>query len=92
MLDAGRRDGSVQGERRAGAQAHGVRVFAGVRWDPFILDAPAALKTIATRKAGVHRPGLDLSRRQERAQPGGRGRLRTSCSTAASCSAWSARR
>jgi hypothetical protein len=31
-----------------GAEAHGVRAFAGVRWDPFILDAPAALKTIAT--------------------------------------------
>ncbi|QMU69109.1 DUF4331 family protein [Streptacidiphilus sp. P02-A3a] len=31
-----------------GASAHGVRVFAGSRWDPFILDAPAALKTIAT--------------------------------------------
>src|SRR4051794_10207231 len=26
----------------------GVRVFAGPRWDPFIMDAPAALKTIAT--------------------------------------------
>ena len=31
-----------------GAAAHGVRVFAGPRWDPFIMDAPAALKTIAT--------------------------------------------
>ena len=31
-----------------GGSAHGVRVFAGPRWDPFILDAPAALKTIAT--------------------------------------------
>ena len=33
-----------------GGQAHGVRVFAGPRWDPFIMDAPAALKTIATGK------------------------------------------
>ncbi len=32
----------------AGGSAHGVRAFAGVRWDPFIMDAPAALKTIAT--------------------------------------------
>lgn len=32
----------------AGGSAHGVRVFAGVRWDPFIMDAPSALKTIAT--------------------------------------------
>jgi hypothetical protein len=31
-----------------GGSADGVRVFAGPRWDPFILDAPAALKTIAT--------------------------------------------
>src|SRR5215216_3421359 len=30
-----------------GASA-GARVFAGTRWDPFILDAPAALRTIAT--------------------------------------------
>ena len=37
---------SVNDER--GGSAHGVRVFAGPRWDPFILDAPAALKTIAT--------------------------------------------
>ena len=27
---------------------HGVRAFAGLRWDPFIMDAPATLKTIAT--------------------------------------------
>ena len=46
---------SVHDER--GAQAHGVRVFAGVRWDPFILDAPAALKTIATRKLAFTDPG-----------------------------------
>jgi hypothetical protein len=31
-----------------GAESGGIRAFAGVRWDPFILDAPAALKTIAT--------------------------------------------
>ena len=31
-----------------GGSAHGVRVFAGPRWDPFIMDAPAALKTIAS--------------------------------------------
>src|SRR5215212_9205616 len=31
-----------------GGSGDGVRVFAGPRWDPFILDAPAALKTIAT--------------------------------------------
>jgi len=32
----------------AGGSDAGVRVFAGPRWDPFIMDAPAALKTIAT--------------------------------------------
>ncbi len=46
---------SVHDER--GARAHGVRVFAGVRWDPFILDAPAALNTIATRKLAFTDPG-----------------------------------
>jgi hypothetical protein len=34
----------------AGGSDAGVRVFAGPRWDPFIMDAPAALKTIATGK------------------------------------------
>src|SRR4051794_6197304 len=34
----------------AGGEGHGVRVFAGARWDPFIMDAPAALRTIATGK------------------------------------------
>jgi hypothetical protein len=33
-----------------GGTGHGVRIFAGPRWDPFIMDAPAALKTIATGK------------------------------------------
>ena len=35
----------------------GVRVFAGPRWDPFIMDAPAALKTIATGKLAFTDPG-----------------------------------
>ena len=39
---------SVEVSDVGGGQAHGVRVFAGPRWDPFIMDAPAALKTIAT--------------------------------------------
>jgi hypothetical protein len=38
-------------------QARGVRVFAGPRWDPFILDAPAALKTIATGQLAFSDPG-----------------------------------
>ena len=37
----------VQVHDTSGGPAHGVRVFAGLRWDPFIMDAPAALKTIA---------------------------------------------
>ena len=40
-----------------GGQDHGVRVFAGPRWDPFIMDAPAALKTIATGKLAFTDPG-----------------------------------
>src|SRR4051812_26565557 len=35
------------GDERGG-EASGVRAFAGVRWDPFFFDAPAALKTIET--------------------------------------------
>src|SRR3954452_2773073 len=31
-----------------GGSGDGVHVFTGARWDPFILDAPAALKTVAT--------------------------------------------
>jgi Domain of unknown function (DUF4331) len=38
-------------------QARGVRVFAGPRWDPFIMDAPAALKTIATGQLAFTDPG-----------------------------------
>ena len=34
----------------SGGAGSGIRVFAGVRWDPFIMDARAALATIATRK------------------------------------------
>ena len=63
-----------------GGSADGVRVFAGLRWDPFILDAPAALKTIATGQLRVHRPRLDLPRRQERP------RASSSSSTARACS------
>ena len=46
---------SVNDER--GALGHGVRVFAGPRWDPFIMDAPAALKTIATGELAFTDPG-----------------------------------
>jgi hypothetical protein len=41
----------------AGGSAGGVRVFAGVRWDPFIMDARAALATIATRKLAFSEHG-----------------------------------
>ena len=40
-----------------GGSGHGVRVFGGPRWDPFIMDAPAALKTIATGKLAFTEPG-----------------------------------
>jgi hypothetical protein len=39
-----------------GGKGAGKRVFAGPRWDPFILDAPAALKTIATGKLAFTDP------------------------------------
>ncbi len=40
-----------------GGEADGIRVFAGPRWDPFIMDAPAALKTIATGKLSFSESG-----------------------------------
>ena len=40
-----------------GGSANGMRVFAGPRWDPFLMDAPAALKTIATGKLAFTDPG-----------------------------------
>ena len=40
-----------------GGSGRGVRVFAGPRWDPFIMDAPSALKTIATGKLAFTDPG-----------------------------------
>jgi hypothetical protein len=46
---------SVNDEQANSAQ--GVRIFAGPRWDPFIMDAPAALKTIATGKLAFTDPG-----------------------------------
>ncbi|MEU6137260.1 DUF4331 family protein [Nocardioides sp. NPDC047086] len=41
----------------AGGAGGGLRVFAGVRWDPFIMDARAALATIATRKLAFTEEG-----------------------------------
>jgi len=40
-----------------GGAAHGVRAFAGPRWDPFMMDAPAALKTIASGQLAFSDPG-----------------------------------
>jgi hypothetical protein len=40
-----------------GGSRHGVRVFAGPRWDPFIMDARAALTTIATGRLSFTDPG-----------------------------------
>ena len=48
---------SIRVNDEHGGQAHGVRVFAGPRWDPFIMDAPAALKTIATGELAFTDPG-----------------------------------
>src|SRR5918997_620950 len=45
----------VGGDRAAAGS--GTRVFAGPRWDPFILDAPAMLKTIATGELAFTDPG-----------------------------------
>jgi hypothetical protein len=46
---------TVQVETEHGG--NGTRLFAGPRWDPFILDAPAMLKTIATEQLAFTDPG-----------------------------------
>ncbi len=48
---------SIRVADECGGQADGVRVFAGPRWDPFIMDAPATLKTIATGELAFTDPG-----------------------------------
>src|SRR4051812_43228952 len=48
---------SFRANDEGGGSGHGVRVFAGARWDPFILDAPAALKTVATGQLAFTDPG-----------------------------------
>jgi hypothetical protein len=40
-----------------GGSAHGLRAFAGLRWDPFFMDAAAALKTIDTGQLAFTDPG-----------------------------------
>jgi hypothetical protein len=40
-----------------GGAGHAARAFGGVRWDPFIMDAPAALQTIATGELSFTDPG-----------------------------------
>ena len=46
---------AVEGEQREASD--GPRIFAGPRWDPFILDAPAMLKTIEARELAFTDPG-----------------------------------
>ncbi len=48
---------SVPVNDEQGGSGHGVRVFAGPRWDPFIMDARAALTTIATGELSFTDPG-----------------------------------
>src|SRR5690242_11227025 len=40
----------VVGEPSPEERTSGQRVFAGPRWDPFIMDAPAGLRTIAEQR------------------------------------------
>ena len=40
-----------------GGSGAGIRVFAGTRWDPFIMDARAALTTLATHELAFTDPG-----------------------------------
>lgn len=47
----------VVGDPASSAESSKVRVFAGPRWDPFIMDAPAGLKTIAEQRLAFTDPG-----------------------------------
>jgi len=48
---------SVWVDDERGGSGRGVRIFAGARWDPFIMDARAALATIATRSLAFTEQG-----------------------------------
>ena len=41
----------------AGGESSAIRMFAGPRWDPFIMDAPAGLRTIAEQRLSFNDPG-----------------------------------
>jgi hypothetical protein len=56
VTPAGERIPLVVNDERGGSGG-GARAFAGVRWDPFIMDARAALATIATRRLAFTDPG-----------------------------------
>jgi len=43
--------------KKNGTATDAVRIFAGVRWDPFCMDAPAALQTIAAGELRFSHPG-----------------------------------
>ena len=45
------------GDQSGEGTASGLRVFAGPRWDPFIMDAPAGLRTIAEQRLSFTQPG-----------------------------------
>jgi hypothetical protein len=47
----------VVDDRTTEAGTDGLRVFAGPRWDPFIMDAPAGLRTIAEQRLAFTEPG-----------------------------------
>jgi len=47
----------VVGDVPTGDDGSAVRVFAGPRWDPFIMDAPAGLRTIAEQRLSFTDPG-----------------------------------
>ena len=91
MRDPGGERVSFRVNDEQGGSGRGMRVFAGTRWDPFIMDARAALATIATRKLAFTDPGsifldgknvLEHRRRDRHRAPARLGRS----------SAWSPRR
>ena len=56
LASSGERVSFLVNDEQGGA-GPGIRVFAGTRWDPFIMDARAALTTIATGRLAFTDPG-----------------------------------
>ena len=69
------RDGHVPGERRGWRRRARCSRLRRCALGPVHHGCAGRVEDDRYRKTGLHRPGLDLPRRKERARPGGRSRL-----------------